>query len=72
MEIERVSKIAKLLARRLGVKAAVYASGKSFDVMVEGEAGVYWIRNSTRDVFVNPSLVARNIRHYMKKVFAHG
>lgn len=78
--LDRLSRIASRAARRYGASAAVYASGKSFDVLTERQRrlrngvtvhdGMAWVRSATEDAYRTPRKVALAIRNEMQRLWA--
>ena len=74
--LNRLTRIVSRSARRLGVSAAVYASGTSFNVLAERKdtakvkGGIYWVRRDMADAYRVPRVTAQSIRRELKKVWA--
>jgi len=75
IEIDRLTRMATRSARRYGARAAVYANALSFDVMCERNAdnksagGVIWVKCKTKDAYLSPATVARNIRAEIRRAW---
>ncbi|MGL4406694.1 MAG: hypothetical protein ACRCT6_13105 [Notoacmeibacter sp.] len=75
MNLNRLTIIASLMAKRYGARAATYANGMSFDVLTERmdrprqKGGIAWLNFKTEDAYCNPRTVALAIRKNMKALW---